>query len=208
MADGSSITSGRPRLDKKLNLVFPVAHGDKVTYIHSMPIRRETFEQYFLVISKTFAAIYKEDLQLFAGPRVCALMLKQVAKETTRIGGSSWWEGPDGVEAGLINEIHRLTNVVCTDDTGQWITMPYEDAVLHRVLDEDDVQEVEGVLAFFTVNYAIHKREIAWGILTSAGELWGWQITSSALQEFKTSLTTSTSEDSTGETGTALSIPS
>lgn len=208
MADGSSITSGRPRLDKKLNLVFPITHQDKLMYIHSMPIRRETFEQYFLVISKTFAEIYKQDLQLFAGPRICALMLKQVAKETLRVDGRTWWEGPDGVEAGLINEIHRLTNVVCTDESGRWVTMPYEDAVIHRIIDEDDIQEVEGVLAFFTVNYAIHKREIAWGILTSGGELWGWQITSSGLPEFRASLTTLTQEDSTGETGTALSIPS
>jgi hypothetical protein len=209
MADGSSTTqAGKIVLDKKINLVFPITHGDKLLYVHAMPIRRETFEQYFLVISKTFAAIYKDNLQLFAGARVCALMMREVAKDTLRSDGRTWWEGSDGVEAGLLGEIRRLANVVCTDDVGNWITMPYDDAVRHRILDEDDIQEVEGTLAFFTVNYAIHKREVGRAILTSSGELWGWQIISSDLQEFKTSLTTSTREELTGETGTALSIPS
>jgi hypothetical protein len=209
MADGSSTTqAGRLHLDKKLNLVMPITHGDKVLYVHAMPIKRETFEQYFLVISKTFAAIYKDNLQLFAGSRVCALMMREVAKDTLRSDGRTWWEGPDGVESGLLGEIRRLANVVCTDDTGHWITMPYEDAVIHHVLDEDEVLEVEGTLAFFTVNYAIHKKEVATAILSSSGELWGWQITSSGLQEFKTSLTISTQEEPTGETGTPSSIPS
>jgi hypothetical protein len=209
VADGSSTTKAHSiALDKRLNLVLPIEHGDKLLYVHAMPIRRETFEQYFLVISKTFAAIYKDNLQLFAGARVCALMMREVSKETLRSDGRTWWEGSDGVDAGLLGEIRRLANVVCTDDSGRWISMPYEDAVKHHLLDEDDIQEVEGTLAFFTVNYAIHKREVARGILSSSGELWGWQITSSDLSEFKTSLTTSTREGSTGGTETPSSIPS
>lgn len=209
MADGSSNTkAGSIILDKKLNLVFPITHGDKLLYVHAMPIRRETFEQYFLVISKTFAAIYKDNLQLFAGARICALMMRQVAQDTYRSDGRTWWEGSDGVGSGLLGEIRRLANVVCTDDSGRWVTMPYEDAVAHKILDEEDVQEVEGTLAFFTVNYAIHKREVARGILTSSGELWGWQISSLDLQEFRTSLTTSMQDAPTGATATPSSIPS
>jgi len=205
MVDGAA----RPVIDRRLNLVFPITHGDKRIYVHAMPIRRETFEYYFLVISKTFAAVYKDDLQLFGGSRVCALMMRQVAQDTPRSDGiSNWWDGSDGVEQGLLGEMRRLANVVAQDDTGSWIAIPYEDAVNRRILDEDDIREVEGTLAFFTVNYSIHRKEVARGILSSSGGLWGWQITSLDLSEFKTSLMTSTQEDNIGATASQLSIPS
>ena len=75
------------KIDKKLNLVIPIETDDGTLYVHSMPIRREIFDTYFLVLSKTFAAIHGEGLGEIAGPRVAALILKKIAMDT------GMWEG-------------------------------------------------------------------------------------------------------------------
>src|SRR3954465_11092498 len=93
------------RIDKRLNLVIPIETSIGTVFVHSCPIRREIFEKYFLIISKTFAAIYSEGLNVIAGPRVALMMLKQIAINANA------WEGNDGVESGLLNEIRRITNV-------------------------------------------------------------------------------------------------
>lgn len=192
------------KLNRKLNLIVPLDRGDDgpSPRVFATPIRRETFEEYHAVIARTFTRIYAEKLHIFGGPRVAALMLRETAKETPRAGGS-WWEGPDGVENGLLREIRRLTNVLVPTEAG-WQTIPYEDAVKREFLDEEEAAEVEGALAFFTVNSAMHTRALATQILQSAAEMWGWEVSSSALTEYRSGLPTSTP----AETSTAKVSPS
>ena len=80
------------RIDRRLNLVIPIDGAAGRFYLHSMPVSRVVFEQYFLVLAKTFSAIYGEGLSALSGPRVAAMMLKRIAQRD----GS--WEGQDGVE--------------------------------------------------------------------------------------------------------------
>ena len=121
------------RIDKKLNLVIPVDGTARGTiYVHSTPISRDVFEKYFMVLSKTFAQIYKQGLDIYAGPRVAALLLRKTAEEMDVL------DGFDGVENGLMAEMLRLTNVIYSDEGG-WRTMPYEDAVNQKILDSEDV---------------------------------------------------------------------
>jgi len=87
------------KLDKALNLVIPIDQDEGRIYVHSTPISLEVFEKYFLAISKTFAAIYSEGLNVLAGPRVAALMLRRVSDDL-------------GLDTGLIDEIRRLSNVI------------------------------------------------------------------------------------------------
>jgi len=189
------------RLDKKLNLVFPVETDAGTIYVHSTPISREVFERYFLVVSKAFAAIYGEGLQLIAGPRVAYLMLKKIAEDRGE------WDGADGVHNGLIAEIRRLTNVVVSTDRG-WRPIPYHIAVEHGQLDEQDVAEVEGMLCFFTCASAMHLRSQLTAILAGMTSLWGAQTTSLTCTEYAASLTTSTVTASSGATEEiTLSVP-
>ena len=101
------------RINKALNLVIPVdwEMGGQI-FVHSTPISREVFEQYFLVISKTFAAIFSQGLGAVAGPRIAYLMLKKTAEDM------GLWAGPAGVGAGLMNEMIRLSNVIMPDEKG------------------------------------------------------------------------------------------
>src|SRR5271154_5947554 len=110
------------RLDRKLNLIIPIVRDDKSNiFVHSTPLSSEVFDTYFLVIAKTFSAIYAEGLGIIAGPRVADKMLRKVAKDM------GVWDTKGGVQDGLIAEMHRLTNVVCAGKRG-WEALPFADA--------------------------------------------------------------------------------
>jgi len=190
-------------IDRKLNLVIPVDNSDgSVTYVHSTPISREVFERYFKIIARTFAEIYSGGYTVYAGPRVAALLLKSTAMDL------GVWDGPTGVERGLMAEIRRLTNVVLPAPQGGWVTMPFVEAIKAGQINDDDVAEVDNALAFFTVACAMHKKSDLMGILSGASKLWGGSTTSFNCTEFAASLTTSTEVGNTGETQTTSSLPS
>ena len=189
------------KIDKKLNLVIPVESENGSIFVHATPISRDVFEKYFLVISQTFAAIYSEGLGQVAGPRVAALMLKKIAVD------SGSWDGSDGVDNGLMNEIRRLTNVVMPGNNG-WVTMQYQDAIECKLISQDDIDEIEGNIIFFICVSAVHKKNLIQGMLAMMSNLWATQISSLNSTEFARSLPISTETVSSGGIVTASSVPS
>ncbi len=187
------------RINTRLNLVIPVDTDAGTLFVHSVPISREVFEKYFLVISKAFAAIYQEGLNVVAGPRIAMLMLKRAAVERGE------WDGPDGVQNGLVAEIRRLTNVAVPGEGG-WKSYPMQDAIDRSILDADDVSEVEGAVAFFTCASAMHKRDQLPAILGGMTSLWDARTTSLNFTDYLASLRTST--EAPGTTTTTSSVPS
>src|ERR1017187_2795821 len=112
-------------ISKSLNLVCPVETEGGTIYIHSTPIRKETFKEYFLILSKTLNQLYAEGVSQITGPRIAALMLKKIAEE------DGTWETVGkriGIKDGLMNEIKRLSNVVLATEQG-WKTIPVADAI-------------------------------------------------------------------------------
>ena len=73
------------KINRALNLVIPVELESGTVYIHSTPISREVFEEFYLVISKTFTRIFTEGLGAIGGARIANLMLRDVAKETNQL---------------------------------------------------------------------------------------------------------------------------
>lgn len=189
------------KINKKLNIVVTVDTDDGEVFVHSVPISREIFEKYVFIVSKTLSVLYEEGLTVFAGPRVAAITLRNIAIER------GIWDGPQGVENGLMNEIRRLTNVVVPGERG-WTTIPFYDAMNSGTLDDTTVAEIEGQLVFFTCVCAMHKPKEIPGLLDGTNEIWGSQSTLLNSTEWAASLPTSTPAASSGETATALSIPS
>lgn len=190
-------------LDKKLNLVIPIIRSDETKlYIHSTPIRQETFEQYHLVLAKTFAALAQNGLDPRSGPSVAAMILKDVAQNTSRAPGLDWWSGPDGVggEGGLMAEIMRLSNAVVPQGTKGWGTMPLKLAFDQNLISEEEKSEAVNALTFFILVSSqaaprVDRDRLVRGMI-AIYELRG---TYSNCTEFAASLKTSTPEDSTGE---------
>lgn len=174
------------KIDKRMNLVIPIERDDGPIYVHSTPISQATFEQNFVAISRTFSRIYNEGLGVMAGPRIAALMLRQVAADT----------GAD--VSGLMNEINRLTNVIVGGEI-----IPFDDAMRRKMLDDSEASEAEGAIVFFMVASSMHKRSDLPAIHAGMSKLWDAAFTSLNATEYRRSLPTSTEGGNTGETGAA-----
>ncbi|HEY4153497.1 MAG TPA: hypothetical protein VGM38_09270 [Pseudolysinimonas sp.] len=194
------------RIDESLNIVVPVDRTDGTTvYVHAAPISREVFQRYWLPLSKAFALIYGEGLHL-AGPRIAAMSLQKVS-EDLRV-----WDGPMGVQRGLMPEIRRLANVVAPGAgsnghaTG-WQMIPYDDALKAELIDQEDGDEIDGVLVFFTLAWRLNLRKERKGLIDGLVALWGAQTSSSSLSEYAASLPISTETANTGATAPVASSP-
>jgi hypothetical protein len=192
------------QVNKELNLVIPIEHDDgTIAYVYATPISVSVFERYYMVFAKAFNTIYSGGLGIMSGPRVAAMIMKDAAKEL------GIWDGPEGVERGLIQESRRLTSVIVLTEKG-WEPVPLHEAIAKGSLDERDVAEVENAIAFFTVASHMHRKADRRGILESALKLWGGRLESLSYTEFCASLSTSTTVaiSPPKETIPALQVPS
>ncbi len=115
---------------------------------------------------------------------------------------SGTWDGPDGVENGLVVEIRRLANVLLPGPNG-WEARPFEGAVGRGDLSAEDAAEVENSLAFFTVASSMHRRTEIESIMKVVSGIWGAQTSYSNSTEFAASLPTPTPGANTGAKATA-----
>jgi hypothetical protein len=143
-----------------------------------------------MVIAKTYSQIITEGLGFVGGPRIADKLLKKTAQEL------GVWEGPNGVQAGLLNQMYRLTNVIHVGDRG-WQSTPYELA-RKNVLNADDVGEVESAICFFTVSSQMFRKNQVLDLVGGAMKLWGAQIVSLNSTEYLSTLPVSTATVNTG----------
>lgn len=177
------------KISRSLNLTTSVELADgTIAHVHSVPIGREVFEQFFMVMSQAFAALFTGGLGAVAGPRVAYLMLKEKATDAGR------W---DDVQTGLINEIVRLTNVALAGENG-WASLPLHTVFERKLIDEDERADVLGELVFFTLVARMNKRDQLAAIMEVVGGLWGSATTVLDFTAFRNSLMTSTEGESSG----------
>lgn len=188
------------KVDRKLNLVVPIQRPEGPIYVHATPISRDVFERHFLVMSKTFAAIWDQGLHITVGPRIAGLMLKQQAEKL------DIWDGEDGVNIGLMAEIRRLSNVAMPGEKG-WSLLPFQIAVDKGQIDPDEAAEVEGELVFFTLECSLRKRAQLPLFVKAMNERWGSRSTPLSDTEYAASLPISTKDESSGEKAKRSSIP-
>jgi hypothetical protein len=177
------------KIDRNLNLAQKLETDSGACYVHSTPISRIEWEEYFYVLSQTYASLFMGGLGVSTGPTMAALMLRKIAKD------QGVWEGDAGVEIGLMGAIRRLTNVVVATDQG-WQTLPYEVAVSRGILDEETQAEVENAIVFFICVSSVlrgpktrPKLQVTLGMMRA---LWDAQTTPLDVMAFASSLTTST----------------
>lgn len=186
------------KIDKRLHLIIPVYGEDgKVPrmYAHSTPVGYDIWEKYWEPLSVTFTRVMGGGHGIMGGPRIADKMLRKTATEL------GVWDGPEGVQSGLVAEIHRLTNVLAPGKNG-WETIPFDEAKKGR-LEAEDAAEIEGCLVFFTLIVLVNRRTVRRQMLEAAMELWGARIESLNCTEFTTSLATSTEDANSGATAAA-----
>lgn len=190
------------QIDRRtLNLTFPVDRGDGSTiYVHSTPIGREAFDAHWQLTGRASANLVSN--RTFT-PRFSALALRDagqvIAAEHTPPG-----EKPvgDGGYTAFLAEIHRLTMVIVPSEGQLWSPLPFDVAVARKVLDSEDLAEIDGVLCFFTLGWHTGDRgkRSVW-LARVAKDLDG-QTTSQTSTDFATSLVTLKPDENTGESTT------
>lgn len=189
------------KLDRKtLNLVVPIEREGGLIYVHAAPIGTPVFERYYKPIAKAYAQMFTGGYGAYAAPRVAKLLLADAAKDL------GMWDGPEGVESGLLPEIRRLANLVQPGPTG-WMTLPFEEAKASKTIDEDEAAEVENILVFFIcVSAMVLKSDLKTMIgITSA--IWKTEDTYLNSTEYARSLPTSTATDNSGAKAPQSPIP-
>jgi hypothetical protein len=188
-------------LNKKLNLVIPIDRDDGSTlYVHSVPISRETFVHYWRVMTVAFQDLERLGNASMTAPKTAMICLEEHAK------AGNVWEGDDGVEHGLLGEIRRLTNVILPGPRG-WETMMLTDALSANLITQDDIDEVEGAIVFFTLSSALAPKAILKQKLDLTNGWWASQATPLNSSEFARGLPTLTATGSTGVTAKPSSTP-
>jgi len=176
------------RVDKKLNLIVPIElEGGEIIYCHSIPILRETFQRYSLVIAATFSKLLVNGLQSM-GARIAAFTLQEVAEEMGK------WEGSTGVKEGLLNEIDRLTNVLVMGANG-WESVPVQTAIARGGIDEEDYEEAKQKIVFFILISAMARRDVAASFMVILENDWGMLTTPLNATAYGNSLLTSTATE-------------
>lgn len=181
------------KIDRRLNLVIPLLDAKKQirAYAHHSAVSSEVFRKYWKVAGQTMNALYTEGIGLFA-PRYAALMLREVAEK------HDIWNGPEGVERGFVAELRRLTNVLVIGLKG-WEMLPLHDALNMGSIDQDESDEIEGAIVFFTCGSHSHLKAQA-DQVSGALSLWNAQIESLNCTDFLSSLPISITTASTGVT--------
>lgn len=167
--------SNELKITRDLKLVFPVeTESNGAVYAYSLPLSRLLFEQYVMELGETYSAC-------FGGydPKHVAMTAPQMAypalKATATKRGT--WDGPSGVENGLINELSRLTTIAHASKDG-WQQIPLQTALTREILDEDSHAEVLSSLVFFTLACRVGPRALLHHSMQAAGSPRDWRHTS------------------------------
>jgi len=190
------------KIDRKLNIVIPIETESKgLIYVHSTPISRDVFEQFYLELGKVFSQCFDSINQ--AHLALTAPQLAYPALKTMTIKAGNWEE----VKKGLINEIVRLTNVLVTGEKG-WESIPLDLAIKREILDEDEESEVLSALTFFTAICRVAPKDLRMSFLEMAGSLRSWELTSLDSTEYLNGLTIPVKAVTTGKKAKESSIVS
>ena len=176
-------------LDKRLNLVIEIEQSDGSTvYVHHTPIDRATFKSNYLLILKTVNSLYAQGLGMGACMQAGYMHLLKTAEELGTL---------PTVEKNFIPEIWRLTSVIVGGKP-----MPFEAAKAQ--LSEDDLEEVENTICFFTCASWMHTKKQREHLLYDTP--YGLRIVSSNPTDFANSLMTSIADENIGAKAAPLSI--
>lgn len=177
------------KITRDLKIVIPLeTEKSGRCYVYSLPLSRQLFEQYVIELGETYSACfggYDPKHIAMTAPQLAFPILKSVA---TRLGT---WEGPSGVQNGLINELSRLTTVAHATSDG-WQQVPLHTALTRGVIDEDEHSEVLSSLCFFLLASRVGPKTLMDHSLMAAGSPRDWAHTSSDFTTYLASLPTST----------------
>lgn len=184
------------KINKDLNLVFPVDIENGVAHVHSSLVSLVIFHAHWRPMNQAFAAIYADGLM--GGPRIAYHALKDAAKSL----------GDTDFEKVFWPEVIRLANVWAPVEGEGYRLYPLETIIKNGLLDEEQIDEIYNAIAFFTVASRMHTAKTRREHLSILEDLWGARVESLSVMELKDSLPTSKPDEPIGEKEILSAIPS
>jgi len=184
------------KINKQLNLVATMRRDDgSIMHVHSQPISSDLFDAHMDVLEDTYAHYMSPQNRdrMGLGARRAHKRLLAIANN---LGKS------DEVERGLMPEIRRLTNIALFSGN-KWEETGYQDLLDRNVLDQQEIDEINGRLVFFMAASHLFPRDRLEPLMNGAMAMWGAQTTSLPFMEYLNSLQTSTAGASSGATAAA-----
>lgn len=181
------------KLDRKLNITATIDAANGPFHIHSMPVNRRVFEDNFELLAAVHARLNQPGMTARTSPAVARMALLKAAKEMDLQAEAQI----------VIAEIRRLTHVCYSSATGIYQFMPVASAIADKIIDEDDLADIDSYLIFFTLVSWIEpkmKQKMYMEILCHYFELATTQL---SISDFASSLQMLTPDGNTGETVTA-----
>lgn len=195
------------KLNRRLHLVLTVEQddGSKIV-VHTAPISRAVYTANYDLIISTAVELYGANWAPGTGMRVASLRMGEIALR--KDGGL---EAKDrtyrDMYDGLINEIWRLTNFLVLDPKTGWQTLPLQQAINSKFVDEDALEEIKNAVCFFTVASWFHngpERQALYEQMPNFGAT----TTSLDCTAYRNTLPMSNKDASSGATATASSTNS
>lgn len=179
------------KLNEALNLVLPVG----ALRAYHTPISREVFEANYRVLAATKAQLSSKGIyyQMDAGPRIACLTLQDEGRKDAEDRGDVDDKGNprDALTPALLEEIKRLTVILCPSDKG-FDLMPVDAAIGAHRLDPEDWAEALSAIVFFTCLCCLSPRASRQDIAKATAGLLKGSTTSLSPMEAATSLPSST----------------
>jgi hypothetical protein len=214
-------------IDENLTAVFPVVtervvkkaekKGEKDKYedvvrvwAYHTPISKPVFDANFRLLAATKAALENKGAQylMSAGPRIAALTLRDEglrdAESRGRVDDNG--NGKDDEVTAFFLEIRRLTTILCAGPVG-WEMIPVDLAISGGKIDEEDWEEVEASIVFFTCHWSMAKKASRARIAQATASLLKASTTSLPLSAYVGSLPALTKPE-TSAPRAASSVPS
>lgn len=191
-----------PAINHNLKVVLTV---DDSVYAYHTPISEQVFRANFKVLAATKAELFKHGLAhaINTGPSIAALTLMD---EGTREAMDRGVDGDMGA-ADLLADLKRLTLVLAPTGEG-WDTLPVDKAISDGHLTDEQWEELEATLVFFTSAYALAPRSKRAAAAESTAGVLNASVTSLSPTEWIASTRTSTKGETTEQPAAASSVPS
>ena len=209
------------KIDEQRRLVLPVVSGTVTTKVdgkdvsedtvlihaYHVPISKAVYEANFRVLAATRSALASKGQHYLmgSGPRVASLTLKDEGRKDAATRGMINEDGKivDEETPALLAEIKRLTNILCATQNG-WDLLPVDVAIQQGKIDEEDWEEAQSAIVFFTCHVSMAKKSG----LTKASELMASLVSGSTTSlppmEFAASLQKLTPAEPTKKTHSSI----
>jgi hypothetical protein len=194
------------QITDSLNLALPV--GDGLTAYH-VPISRAIYETHYSVINAVKAALSRKGIhyQMGSGPRIANLVLKDEGEKDAAERNSFDAKGNviDDRTPALLAELKRLTTILVPGTNG-YDVLPVDVAISQGKIDDEDWNELEANLVFFTCHAMTTRKATRSSIATATASVLDGSITSLGPMDHAASLRTLTKAEPTPKPASSLPV--